>query len=96
MARGWIPRIDVPLQDKIYYYKKRRPKGMRAYATTYKQVAQSITSDPRFPDLKNNWGIQQIKQCVSNAPSSIPRFWISVRMNIHLEQQVRRIYSISE
>jgi hypothetical protein len=94
MARGWIPRIDVALQDSIYYYKKRRPQGISAYASTYTQVAQTVVKDSRFPkDLKTNWGIQQINTCANGgAPSSTPRFWISVRMNIHLEQQVKRLY----
>ena len=94
MARGWIPRIDVALQDSIYYYKKRRPPGISAYATTYTQVAQLVIKDNRFPkDMKSNWGIQQIHNCAKgDAPSSTPRFWISVRMNIHINQQVKRIY----
>ena len=96
MARGWIPRIDVPLKDTIYYYKKRRPKGIRAYASTYTQVARLVRSDSRFPyDLSDNWGIIQILSCSEGgAPSASPSFWISVRMNIHIVQQVQRIYSI--
>lgn len=96
MARGWIPRIDVPLKDVIYYYKKRRPKGIRAYASTYTQVARLARSDYRFPhNLSENWGIAQILSCAEGgAPSASPSFWISVRMNIHITQQVQRIYSI--
>jgi hypothetical protein len=95
MARGWIPRIDVALQDSIYYYKKRRPQGISAYAMTYTQVAQSVAKDTRFPkDLENNWGVQQITTCAKGgAPSSTPRFWIAVRMNIHIAQQVKRLSS---
>lgn len=94
MARGWIPRIDVALTDSIYYYKKRRPQGISAYASTYTQVAQSVVKDDRFPkDLANNWGIQQIGICAKGgSPSSTPRFWISVRMNIHIAQQIKRLY----
>ena len=96
MARGWIPRIDVPLKDVIYYYKKRRPKGVRAYASTYTQVARLARSDYRSPhNLSENWGIAQILSCAEGgAPSASPSFWISVRMNIHITQQVQRIYSI--
>ena len=94
MARGWVPRIDVALQDAIYYYKKRRSTGISAYASTYTQVAQSVVKDSRFPnDMVNNWGIQQINNCAKgSAPSSTPRFWISVRMNIHIAQQIKRLY----
>ena len=96
MARGWIPRIDVPLDKIVYYYKERRPKGVTAYASTYTQVARAVCSDDRFPyGLSENWGIAQIKACSQGAsPSASPSFWISVRMNIHIEQQVKRIYSI--
>ena len=96
MSRGWIPRIDVPLDHTTFYYKQRRPKGITAYATTYTFVAKKTCLDKRFPyNLKNNWGVQQILSCSKGAaPSSSPSFWISVRMNIHIEQQVQRIYSI--
>jgi hypothetical protein len=94
MARGWIPRIDVALKDTIYYYKKRRPQGISAYAATYTQVAKSVVKDDRFPhDMETNWGIQQINSCEKGgAPSSTPRFWIAVRMNIHIAQQIKRVY----
>lgn len=95
MARGWIPRIDVPLPDEIFYYKQRRPKGVSAYASTYIQVAQSVCFDQRFPSDLGIWGIEQIKACAAGGtPSASPSFWISVRMNIHVAQQVKRIYSI--
>lgn len=95
MARGWIPRIDVPLPNEIFYYKQRRPKGVSAYASTYIQVAQSVCFDQRFPSDLDIWGIEQIKTCAAGGtPSASPSFWISVRMNIHIAQQVKRIYSI--
>ena len=95
MARGWIPRIDVPLCKAIYYYKKRRPKGVTAYASTYTSVAQSVISDSKFPNNINCWGIKQIISCAEGgAPSASPSFWISVRMNIHITQQIKRIYAI--
>lgn len=94
MGRGWIPRIDVPLKNLVYYYRQRRPKGVTAYADTYKVVAQSVISDSKFPSiLTANWGIQQIINCSSGyKPGATPSFWISVRMNIHIEQQVRRLF----
>jgi hypothetical protein len=98
MTRGWIPRIDVALQDSIYYYKKRRPTGISSYSSTYTQVAKSVIKDDRFPeDMAKHWGILQIKNCArGNAPSSIPRFWVAVRMNIHIVQQVKRLYHSTE
>lgn len=94
MARGWIPRIDVALQNEIYYYRKRRPKGVTQYANTYVAVASLVMSDKRFPiDLSDNWGVKEIQNCAKNKPSNTsPNFWISVRMNMHINQQIRRIY----
>jgi len=89
MARGWIPRIDVPLFDKIYYYRQRRAK--RAYDATYKDVARKTVRDKKYPKDLNCWGCSQINYCCMLPPSSSPNYWISVRMNIHIEQQVRRL-----
>lgn len=93
MARGWIPRIDVPLEREIYYYKEKRPKGTSAYSSTYSKVAKSVVKDSRFPhELVENKGIYYIKKASEGAvPSSVPSFWISVRICIHLEQQCRRL-----
>lgn len=93
MARGWIPRIDVPLERSVYYYRKRRPGKTSSYANTYKDVARSASSDSRFPiALKDYWGYNQIINCsLGDAPSASPSFWISVRMNSHIVQQVNRL-----
>lgn len=97
MARGWIPRIDIPLKTSIYYYRQRRLKGVSAYASTYNRVAQSVINDNKFPGyLTKNWGINQVLNCAEGgAPSSSPSFWISVRMNIFIEQQVIRVWEIT-
>ena len=91
MAHGWRPRIDVPLADSVYYCRRRR--GGLEYSTTYSMVAQEAYSDSRFPSsMKGNWGVQQILNAADGAsPGSNPSFWISVRMNIHIEQQLRRL-----
>lgn len=91
MSRGWVPRIDVALPDSIFYYRERR--GIRDYSSTYRAVARKTQADPRFPRrLSSNWGVKQISSCAGgNAPGSSPSFWISVRMNMHIEQQVKRI-----
>lgn len=93
MARGWIPRIDVPLSEKIYYYRQRR--AGRAYDTTYKEVAKKAIRDIKYPSDINCWGCSQIYNCCTLPPSSSPNYWISVRMNIHIEQQVRRLKQIN-
>lgn len=87
MARGWIPRIDVPINDAIYFYRQRRPHGMTAYQGAYTFAAGRAVSDKRFPRNLNIWGIDTIRSCAfGSVPSSKPNFWISVRMNIHMYQ----------
>lgn len=91
MSNGWRPRIDVALQDKIFYYREKR--GNSKYSDIYTVVANRVIRDKRFPhSLTSSWGIDQIISCSNgNAPGSNPSFWISVRMNIHIEQQTRRL-----
>lgn len=89
MSRGWIPRIDVPLFEEVFYYRQRRAK--KAYVDTYKEVARKIVRDDKYPQDLNCWGCTQINYCCTLPPSSSPSFWISVRMNIHIEQQLRRL-----
>ncbi len=93
MANGWLPKIDVALPTLVYYKRRRRPKGTTAYSSTYEQVARLATADSRFPlSLINIWGIRQIVECsMGSVPSSQPSFWISVRMNTHVSQQVIRL-----
>lgn len=91
MAHGWIPRIDVPTESEIYYYRERCTL-VRKYAETYMVVAKSAMEDSRFPATLSCWGISQIKTCAEKgAPGSSPSFWISVRMNIYIEQQKKRL-----
>lgn len=94
MSRGWIPRIDVALPHEIFYQRERR--GKNEYSNTYTLVAKEIRLDTRFPTyLSSNWGIKQIiSSSQGNAPGSNPSFWISVRMNMHIEQQIRRLNSL--
>jgi len=91
MARGWIPRIDVALSDRYFYHKKRREGN--SYAETYKEVAKKVVNDPYFPRGLKCWGTDQIIISQRTPVSLIPSFWISVRMNIHIEQQIRRLSS---
>lgn len=93
MANGWLPKIDVALPTFVYYKRRRRPKGTTAYSSTYELVARLATADSRFPlSLIDIWGIRQIVDCsMGSIPSSQPSFWISVRMNTHICQQVLRL-----
>lgn len=96
MAHGWVPRIDIPLKDLIFYHRERRPKFEKHYSDTYRHVAIETVADPKFPvELSENWGIRQVIDCADGIKtSSAPGYWISVRMCIHIETQVRRLSEI--
>jgi hypothetical protein len=91
MTRGWIPRIDVPTLNGIYYHRLRNK--LNDYSSTYILVAQKVFNDSRFPrGYNSNWGIKQIISSKNgNAPGSAPSFWISVRMSIFIEMQLKRM-----
>lgn len=92
MARGWIPRIDVPLPLEVFYYRQRRPSHVSKYSSTYVEVAKNVMGDSRFPYALKAWGVTMIRQCAKGIPpSSSPSFWISVRMNMHVMQQLKRL-----
>ena len=95
MARGWVPRIDLPLESEIKCIKKRKEKS--EYSATYSIVAKNIMQLPEYETiqkLSENWGISQIKtSAIGLSPGSTPSFWISVRMNIHMDQQIKRLES---
>jgi hypothetical protein len=94
MSRGWVPRIDVALPFEIYYKRQRRGK-LGNYSDAYNAIAKSLVRESKFPhNLKNNWGVRQIINCAEGySPGSTPSFWISTRMNMHLEQQWIRLKS---
>lgn len=91
MARGWIPRIDIPLAYKTKVYWKRRPKGITEYRGTYISVAQEVINDPDFPLGQGTWGIDEIIGSADGyVTSCAPNFWISVRMFNHIFNQLMR------
>lgn len=89
MARGWVPRIDVPLFKEVFYHRRRRVGS--PYPDTYEKVARDVLNDPKYPYQLKCWGCSQIELCSTSAPAGSPNYWISVRMNIHIEQQLRRL-----
>ena len=93
MARGWIPRIDIPLVYKTKVYWKRRPKGVTEYRGTYINVAEEVVNDVDFPSsLKEQWGIDEITNCADGyVTSCAPGFWISIRMYNHILMQLKRL-----
>lgn len=106
ITQGWIPRIDFPYGGRsiLYFRERRRSVGVgkqKRYLTTYSQhypnVATRIVADPRFGnDLiaqnAKSWGIEKIVETANGTVAgSSPSFWISVRMVIHIEQQLDRV-----
>ena len=88
-SNGWIPRIDVPTQNIIFFYKQRR-SGDDSYSQAYINAAKRAIADTRFPRSLECWGTEQIRLCSQGyVPSSSPSFWISVRMNIFINQRMR-------
>lgn len=92
-GNGWVPRIDVPLQDSVFYERTRRALPSISYANAYEINAMKLIQDPRFPEItERNWGLEQIRLAAENyAPGASPSFWISVRMNIHIHTQLKRL-----
>ncbi len=88
-GRGWIPRIDLPMEELIFYHRSRKSKLGESYATAYTRVAKLVTNDQRYNDLKSKigdcWGTEQIESAAAGHPKGLsPSYWISVRMNIHM------------
>lgn len=94
-GNGWIPRIDVPKDDvsEIFYYRQRRNKESdEEYADTYINVAKACIEDQRFPRELVCWGCQTVKNTAAGMkPGATPSFWISVRMNMFVTQQMKRL-----
>lgn len=95
MARGWIPRIDIPTPDGIYYYRLRKKGYGDDYSATYSAVAKKVISDNKFPsDYNDNWGIKQVIMCSNgDSPGASPGFWISVRMSVFIDMQLKRLHN---
>lgn len=94
-GNGWIPRIDVPRHDvsEIFYYRKKKNRESdEEYADVYIEVAKACIDDVRFPQELDCWGCQTIKNtAIGMKPGSTPSFWISVRMNMFVTQQMERL-----
>ena len=93
MARGWIPRIDIPMSHMTKVFWKRRPKGTTEYKGTYITLAQEVVNDNNFPfQQKGEWGIDEIIGCSEGyVTSCAPAFWISVRIYNHILCQLKRL-----
>lgn len=96
MTRGWVPRVDFPTSNEIIIRKDRRASNKKgAYSLTYASICRSMQNDPDYIANKIDcWGNDQITSAASGlSPGATPSFWISVRMNIHIHQQLERLNS---
>jgi len=92
-GRGWVPRIDMPTEELIFYHRSRKRELEASYATAYVRVAKLICKDQRYKQAKKKigdcWGIEQIELSAEGYPLGLsPSFWISVRMNIHITLRI--------
>lgn len=79
---GFIPRIDVSLEEKFFYDRRRRNAG------SYVLCAQNILKNKDYENI-NTWADDEIAQAASGTPSGIsPSFWIAVRMNYFITKRV--------
>ncbi|OGT57613.1 MAG: hypothetical protein A3E01_06700 [Gammaproteobacteria bacterium RIFCSPHIGHO2_12_FULL_63_22] len=85
IAINWVPRVDVPLADSLYYHRFRRQDG------GYVRAAEAALSSPSYEPL-NCWADENIRLAAAGNPAGrAPAFWISVRLNFHLERQLVRL-----
>ncbi|HEL3174431.1 TPA: beta family protein [Stenotrophomonas maltophilia] len=85
IVTSWVPRVDVPLDQTLFYHRYRRPNG------GYDLAADKAFHDPDYVAL-DCWGHENIKSAAGGAVQGrSPAHWISVRINFHLSRQSNRI-----
>jgi hypothetical protein len=88
-GNGWVPRIDMPIKELIFYYRSRKSNVEKRYNPAYVRAAKRMVDDNRYTktakQIGDCWGIEQIEQAADGYPQGLsPSFWISVRMNVHI------------
>ena len=82
---NWVPRVDVPLNKHLYYYRYRRDDG------GYIHAAKRAVKDKAYVRL-NCWGCDNIEDAAKGEPQGRnPAHWIAVRLNIHMTRQIKRL-----
>ena len=83
---SWVPRVDFPLDEKIYYYRYRRDDG------GYIKAAKKVVEDNQQYLPIDCWGNEQILSASVGKPKGkSPSFWISARINMHISRQLNRL-----
>lgn len=82
---NWVPRVDVMLDQKFYYYRYRRTAGGYPFA------AAEARGDRRWVSL-DCWAQDNINAAAGgNSRGMSPSFWIANRVNFHISRQVSRL-----
>lgn len=81
-AYNWIPRIDYPTVDTIFFSRRKREDN------GYIECAKNIVVLNEFRgDTLSCWGMDEIKNTSNGKPGGLsPSYWISVRSNIHMSR----------
>lgn len=94
-ARGWIPRIDLPIFNNneyfIYYSKERM--DIISSEMAYKKCADNLNQIREIREFRceNNWGYEIFEYAKNGyIIGKSPSFWISVRMNIYMALMARK------
>lgn len=81
---AWVPRVDSPMENFLFYYRYRRHLG------GYVLAAKRVVSDPRYSEI-DCWGCENISLAARGVPAGkSPAHWIAVRVNIHMTRQGSR------
>lgn len=84
IVTNWVPRVDVPLDDELFYYRYRRDDG------GYVRAAKGALADKDYVGL-NCWGDLNVQKAAAGTPlGRSPAHWIAARVNFHISRQVMR------
>lgn len=82
-AYNWVPRIDYPTNNKVIFCRKQRNLG------GYQDCASRMVATLAFKtDSLTCWGTQEVIDACHKPNGKSPSYWISVRINIHMERSI--------
>ncbi|HIV07525.1 MAG TPA: hypothetical protein IAD29_03655 [Candidatus Scatocola faecigallinarum] len=83
---SWVPRIDIPYNNIYNFFRYRRDDG------GYEKAAANAIEFIHQNHLENDlWGVQEIVKAARGTPSKrIPSHWISVRVNLYINNVLKR------
>jgi hypothetical protein len=85
IVTSWVPRVDVPLDEEVFYYRYRRDAG------GYVKAAAAALDDKDYIPLKC-WADTNIRSAATGSPlGRSPAHWIACRVNFHVSRQVARL-----